>query len=380
MNGINLAPTITSKRKEKNLTQEELAAFMGVTKASVSKWETGQSYPDITFLPQLAAFFNISIDELIGYQPQMTEDDIRKLYKEISIEFTTKPYEDVLSRCREITKKYFSCFPLLLQIGLLYINYGYYTVPNLSEDEKAAITVEAKELFVRVKTHSDNIELRHFAHHMVAACELILGNPEEVVNLFHHKRDYLNLPIANEIMLSQAYQMLGKEKEAKTTVQTCLFDGIAEFIGTIPYYLQMCIDDINHFDEICKRTLETIRIWNAGELFPTSIMSFYVIAAIGYVTNSETNKALEMLETYTQLATSEIFPIRLKNDSFFSLVDTSTDDLPFGIAEVPRDEESIKQSMVSAITENPALAALQEDPKYVSIVNKLKFHLLKGGK
>lgn len=52
-------------RKEKGITQDELANYIGVSKASVSKWETGQSYPDIAFLPQLAAYFNISVDELI---------------------------------------------------------------------------------------------------------------------------------------------------------------------------------------------------------------------------------------------------------------------------------------------------------------------------
>lgn len=52
---------------------------MGVSKAAVSKWETGLSYPDITLLPVLAAYFNISIDELMGYEPQMGKEDIRKL-------------------------------------------------------------------------------------------------------------------------------------------------------------------------------------------------------------------------------------------------------------------------------------------------------------
>ena len=55
---------IMQGRKAKGITQEELAQFMGVSKAAVSKWETGQSYPDITYLPQLAAYFNISVDEL----------------------------------------------------------------------------------------------------------------------------------------------------------------------------------------------------------------------------------------------------------------------------------------------------------------------------
>ena len=58
MNEIIIARTIVNMRKEKGLTQEELANFIGVTKASVSKWETGQSYPDIFLLPQLAMIFN----------------------------------------------------------------------------------------------------------------------------------------------------------------------------------------------------------------------------------------------------------------------------------------------------------------------------------
>ncbi|MCP8382539.1 helix-turn-helix domain-containing protein [Clostridioides difficile] len=67
MNELNIARTLILKRKEKGITQDELANYIGVSKASVSKWETGQSYPDITFLPQLATYFNITVDELICY-------------------------------------------------------------------------------------------------------------------------------------------------------------------------------------------------------------------------------------------------------------------------------------------------------------------------
>jgi Predicted transcriptional regulators len=85
MKEINIAKMLVTKRKEKGITQDEIAAYIGVSKASVSKWETGQSYPDITFLPQLAAYFNISIDELMGYAPQMIKEDIKKLYHRIYI-------------------------------------------------------------------------------------------------------------------------------------------------------------------------------------------------------------------------------------------------------------------------------------------------------
>ena len=45
---------------------------MSVSKTSVSKWETGQSYPDITLLPLLAAFFDCSVDDLLVINSQLT--------------------------------------------------------------------------------------------------------------------------------------------------------------------------------------------------------------------------------------------------------------------------------------------------------------------
>ena len=65
MTKLNLSKNIVRLRKEKKITQEELANFLCITKASVYKWETGQSYPDILLLPQIASFFDITIDELI---------------------------------------------------------------------------------------------------------------------------------------------------------------------------------------------------------------------------------------------------------------------------------------------------------------------------
>lgn len=53
-------------RREMGITQEQLAQAMGVTNQAVSKWESGQSYPDITLLPRLAAYFRVTVDELLG--------------------------------------------------------------------------------------------------------------------------------------------------------------------------------------------------------------------------------------------------------------------------------------------------------------------------
>ncbi len=73
---LKIPEVILKKRREKNLTQEELAAALGVSAQAVSNWERG-GYPDITLLPKIAAFFEITVDELIGSDAVTREEDIR---------------------------------------------------------------------------------------------------------------------------------------------------------------------------------------------------------------------------------------------------------------------------------------------------------------
>ncbi len=61
-----LSENLKKYRVLKNLTQDDVAEYLGITAQSVSKWERGECYPDITFLPALANIFETSIDLLIG--------------------------------------------------------------------------------------------------------------------------------------------------------------------------------------------------------------------------------------------------------------------------------------------------------------------------
>lgn len=65
-----LGENIRKMRKERGLTQEQLAEAFGVTVGAVSKWESAQSNPDLALLPMLAEFFETSVDVLLGYEWQ----------------------------------------------------------------------------------------------------------------------------------------------------------------------------------------------------------------------------------------------------------------------------------------------------------------------
>ena len=79
---IYLSENLKQLRRENGLTQETLADFLGVTFQSVSKWERGESYPDITMLPEIAGFFKVSVDELLGVNKAQEEEEIKRLLEE----------------------------------------------------------------------------------------------------------------------------------------------------------------------------------------------------------------------------------------------------------------------------------------------------------
>lgn len=74
-----IGENIKRLRREKNITQEQLAEAMNISCPAVSKWERGESYPDITLLAPLAYYFGVSIDDLMGYDAVQTEKEIESL-------------------------------------------------------------------------------------------------------------------------------------------------------------------------------------------------------------------------------------------------------------------------------------------------------------
>lgn len=73
---MNIGKTISTLRKEKNMTQSEVADKLGVSYQAVSKWERDESLPDITLLPEIADLFGITIDQLLRGGLEMNDQEI----------------------------------------------------------------------------------------------------------------------------------------------------------------------------------------------------------------------------------------------------------------------------------------------------------------
>ena len=76
---IQLGEKIKSLRKQKNISQEVLANYLGVTFQAVSKWENGATMPDVTMIPAIASFFGVSTDELFDFNRYETEERVMEI-------------------------------------------------------------------------------------------------------------------------------------------------------------------------------------------------------------------------------------------------------------------------------------------------------------
>ncbi len=101
---LQLSKNIKRLRREKNLTQEDIAIELGISYQAVSRWETGLSYPDVELLPALAAILGVSMDVLFGVDEESEERKMEQYYAERS---AATNVDDQI----RIAKKYMAILP-----------------------------------------------------------------------------------------------------------------------------------------------------------------------------------------------------------------------------------------------------------------------------
>ena len=100
---MKLDERIRSLRRERGMTQEQLAEAMNVSSAAVSKWENGQSVPDISVLTMLADYFEVSLDALVGYEARShRREDMTARIRQLTIQRS----DEVVPAVREALRRY----------------------------------------------------------------------------------------------------------------------------------------------------------------------------------------------------------------------------------------------------------------------------------
>lgn len=363
---INIGTIIATKRKEKGVTQEELAQHLGVSKPAVSKWESGQSYPDILLLPVIAAFFDISIDDLIGYEPQMTTKEIRKLYRRLANEFTTQPAEKVYEECFYYVKKYFSCWTLQFQMGLLLINHAALAG---SPEATEVIIKKSLDIFKRIVESTEDISLAKQSLQMQAFCYLTLQQPIEAIDLLDTVKDPL---MSTDTLLIKAYQMKGEQKKAIELIQGFLYRNLFGMIGVIGDLLMMYADQPEKTDQSYQIFLNFCQVFDVEQIQPVVMLQVHYVAAHVYMMQQRKEEALKALEQYLEAAIkSEHYDFHLQGNEFFDLIEEYFASLDLD-TEAPRNEKTVRKDMKKLVLENPVFFSLEGEERFHRIKKRLE--------
>lgn len=101
---MELGNNLRNLRKQRGLRQEQLAEAVGVSVAAVSKWETAQCAPELTVLMELADFFEVSVDTLLGHT--LHEDRLEGLIAQMDEALSAREEETTASVCDKILRNY----------------------------------------------------------------------------------------------------------------------------------------------------------------------------------------------------------------------------------------------------------------------------------
>ncbi len=112
---LHFSETLKALRKEKNLTQENLANFLGVSFQAVSKWERNESYPDITMLPSIASLFGVSVDKLLGVDLIEKDRKIEEYINEYAELWHTGRIDKVKAIMKQATEEFPGDYALLVR-------------------------------------------------------------------------------------------------------------------------------------------------------------------------------------------------------------------------------------------------------------------------
>ncbi len=366
MNEINLSNNIIRLRHKHKLTQEQLANFIGVTKASVSKWENAQSMPDILLLPQLASFFGVSIDELIGYKPQMSKEQIQCCYAELSKDFVNLPFDKVLEKIRLLAHKYYSCYPLLLQLCVLYWNHFMLAE---TEEEGKKLLEEAKIWVDHIIENCNDVGVCNEAIILKAGIYLQLKMAREAIELLEPISE-LNR-IQSDMILVQAYKLIGKMEEARNYTQVGQYLSLVNVIGDAILLLSLYEQDIERCEEIIRRIKGIIELYQLEQLHPNLIAQFYYQAAIVYGINKREKELLKTLYSF-MLCVDKLIKTKevvLHGDMYFDLLDNWIARLPLGNM-APRDKKFIQNNIKQALL-HPAFQEIKGNKEFQKILYQL---------
>lgn len=343
---MNIGEVIKTYRKQKNLTQEQMATYLGVTPSAVNKWENGASNPDIALLAPIARLLGISTDTLLSYKKELSKEEMEEIIQTIIKRIQTEPYDKVFEDCKTYINQYPSNDALIYNITSILDSYR--IILQIEQPER--YDNEIKDLFSRL-LQSDDIEIKQCS---AEALFYFFIQKEK----FHEAKSYIEY-IPKQRHDRRRLEALLSEKQGK--IDTCyqmyeqmLLTGYNEISWALNgiYNLFMKENNITKAEQMVEKQERLANVMELGKYMEVSLGLDLAI----YKKDKE--KALEILETMVeQLDSLENF----KKSKLYTHIDFSSS-----------SGENIAFLLKKGFEDDEAIDFLKEDIRYKKLMEKLK--------
>ncbi len=233
LDSINIGAVIARERRRRGMTQGDVADFVGVSKAAVSKWELGSSLPDVTMLPKLAGLFSISLEELLDYEAVLPESAVSEV-RDSSIKEFGSDADAAFEHVDAIVRLHYSSWSLLLSAASLLL---------AADASSEKFIKKAAEYCERVEQCCPDEVLIQQAKKLHAVLLLLLNkaevNPDDVACLLG--------PLAEKNascgpLLAEAHLIGGDTEAASEQFKRMLANGVDLILASLPSLIQLMPD------------------------------------------------------------------------------------------------------------------------------------------
>ena len=283
---IYLCENLKKLREKKGNTQEELATHIGITVQAVSKWERGEGYPDITFLPVIAEFYSVTVDELLGVGEVKKKAIIQKFLEEYKVLEKENSYDEALLVANAMYRDYPNEVSVLKCKMDALRNLGYF-------EESLATSKE-------ILNNETCGETRYDAIRNAIACNLlsIEGDYEEAKSLTEELPDYFSTKNQQRINVGNPDVTVFREQvqENIEMLMLCLCTNMRA--------LQHGMDKSEKI-ALWKKAVDILEVvFENGDygMLTEQMLRFYLFIAHDYAMLNEDDKAFEYLEKSFNLA------------------------------------------------------------------------------
>lgn len=361
MKQLKLGENITALRKKANITQDQLASWIGVSKSSVSKWETNTSYPDIVFLPQLASLFNVTVDELMGYEPQLTNEAITTLYHQLSKEIA-QDADAAWLHCEDLLHMYPSCFPFLYKMTILFLNH------SMLFKEPSKVLDKALSLCHFIKKECSDPLLVKDTLTLEVMVYISSNRPQQALTLLGETLR----PIPQDSELTAAcHQQLGNSEKAYQILQVSAYQHLLFLIQDSLSFMMLKIDDYANCQKTITKIEKLLSLYQIARIHPYTALQAHLSIAQIYAHHQMLDEAFTKLMQFSEIiASSDIEKLQC-SDAYFTEIDSWLTEIKLD-TQPPRDILIILDSLLQILQTTPEFQEMKQDVRYQHCLRMLQ--------